>query len=419
MTNKPLLSIIIATRNRVPYCKNVIKSILSNKYTDFELIIQDNSETLYLEKFVKSEIHDPRLRYRYTPPPFSSIDNFNAAIERASGRYLCLIGDDDGINPEIFKITEWADKNSIDAIVPEIKAMYWWPDACQVVENLKRHNGLLKILKTNGTVRQFSTKNSINELMKSGGQNYLYLNFPKLYHGILRREFMDKIKEQTGYYVGGLSPDIYIAVALTTFIKTIIRIDYPLTIAGVCVASTSADSAAKKDKGRLEDTPHFRDRGKYDWSNQVPKFYSGINIWADSAIASLRDFGKDNVIKRFNVFAVTNHNLKAHSEYRELILDNLFINCNVNSKIGKRWCLKKLFIKQLYRKFSTFCTRVNRKVDKTLRYNKRNHLIEEKSISGIEDIFKATTDMSEYLATQTLTLDDVLKELDRKYSKKV
>ena len=106
---KPLLSILIATKNRIPYCIQVIEKILKYPNQDFELVIQDNSDSLDLFDYVKGII-DSRFVYNYTPPPFSSIHNFNKVINLSKGKYLCLIGDDDCVSPEIFNLVRWATK---------------------------------------------------------------------------------------------------------------------------------------------------------------------------------------------------------------------------------------------------------------------------------------------------------------------
>ncbi|MCK4296614.1 MAG: glycosyltransferase, partial [Candidatus Marinimicrobia bacterium] len=99
----PLLSIIIPTRNRQKYAISAITSILSISAPDLELVVQDNSDSRDLEEYIRSNVNDTRLRYNYTSTPQSMIDNFDAAIGLASGKYLCLIGDDDGVNPEIIE----------------------------------------------------------------------------------------------------------------------------------------------------------------------------------------------------------------------------------------------------------------------------------------------------------------------------
>jgi glycosyltransferase involved in cell wall biosynthesis len=293
----PILSILIATRNRVPYCINAIETILDFEYETFELIIQDNSDTLELQNYIENRMVDQRLVYNYTPPPFSSIDNFNEVIGLAKGEYLCLIGDDDAVHPEIFNAVEWAESNNIPSITPTLKAIYRWPDACEnPVEN-----GSLTIGHISGDIKRKSTKNAIKDLMKNGGQGYLNLPFPKLYHGIIKREYMELIKKETGKYVGGLSPDIYIAIGLAKHIPEIVEIDYPLTLPGIC--GKSAPIEEKRNKyAKLEDAPHFRNRGLYQWSPEVPRFYSSANIWADSALAALRDLNLHVYIPKFNKY---------------------------------------------------------------------------------------------------------------------
>ena len=295
-----IFSILIATRNRATYCINAIETILGFEYKNFELIIQDNSENLELQDYIRNRKVDNRLVYNYTPPPFSSIDNFNAVIGLAKGEYLCLIGDDDAVHPEIFNAVEWAKSNKIPSITPTLKAIYRWPDACDNPQD----NGLLTIENISGKIKKRSTKNSIMKLMKNGGQGYLNLPFPKLYHGIVKREYMELLKEETGNYVGGLSPDIYISIGLTKHIHEIVEIDFPLTLPGICGKSAPIDEKRNK-YAKLEDAPHFRDRGPYQWSPEVPSFYSGENIWADSALAALRDLKLTGFIKHFNKYQLS------------------------------------------------------------------------------------------------------------------
>ncbi len=411
MINTPLLSILIATRNREEYCINAILSILENRETNFELVIQDNSDSNDLKTFCK-KIVDTRLVYNYTPPPFSSIDNFNAVIGLAKGEYLCLIGDDDGINPEIFKVVRWASKNNIDSIVPALSAIYWWPDATKNIEARKDDNGIIEIAKITGDIGLFDTTKALDNVMKTGGQNYLNLNFPKLYHGIVKREFMHLIKEKTGNFVGGLSPDIYISIALTTFVKKTIKIDYPLTLPGICIASTSADAATQKNTSKLEDAPHFRDRGPYSWAKQVPNFYSGINIWADSAIASITDMKRFEVLNKFNVTALSVNLLKRHKEYIEFILENYFENKNANSVIKKKYYLLILRFKPIQYSIINLLQRATKKLSYII-LNKRKLIINEaENIRNVENISQATTELVKHLSKHSLSIDLVLEKFD-------
>lgn len=78
-----------------------------------------------LEEYINNNINDSRLRTNYTSIPLIMTENWNMAVGLASGKYLCIIGDDDGINPEIIEATRWADMNNLDALKPTVRALYF------------------------------------------------------------------------------------------------------------------------------------------------------------------------------------------------------------------------------------------------------------------------------------------------------
>lgn len=301
-----LLSILIATKNRQKYCFSAVESILSIKSQNIEVVVQDNSDDESLSLMLDKLKRDSRLIYQYTPPPFSSIDNFNAAISLANGEYVCLIGDDDGINPEIIEATLWAKENNIDALSCNVIANYRWegtgaPDTLFT----KMTGSTLTITHFEGKVYEADPEKSLLKLMKNGCTNYLEFDFPKLYHGIVRRKCLEEIKMKTDEYLKGLSPDIYSAICLACVVNRLVIIDYPLTIPGQCAQSTSiSEGQVKKHSKRLEDAPHFRDRGPYTWSPEVPRIYCVQTIWADSGFAALREMKRQDLIDKFDRYSL-------------------------------------------------------------------------------------------------------------------
>ncbi len=296
MNNKPLLSIVIATKNRVFYCIHAIETILKLSSVDFELIVQDNTDTLELKEYVDANVKDTRFVYNYTPPPFSSIDNFNAAITLASGEYLCLIGDDDTVLPNIIEVTQWAKNNNIDSVCPSFFIEYFWPNAIPQFPT-----GLLQIPSRNsGLVAELDASNQLAQFLSNGAIDYLNYSLPKIYHGIIKKDCMDMVKKKTGHYFGGLSPDTYAAASLSLVVQKHVTLAYPLTIAGVCAKSTTAESSQGKHSGRYEDTPHLRDRSDYLWDAKIPKFYSVETIWAETACTAIREMGSAPILNGLN-----------------------------------------------------------------------------------------------------------------------
>ena len=322
----PLLSILIATKNRQKYCLSAVESILMLPDTNIQVIVQDNSDDTNLIDMLTHLLKDSRLIYRYTPPPFSSIDNFNAAIELATGEYVCLIGDDDGINPEIIKATTWAKENNIDCLVGNLKANYRWENTGEKqFFHLKISSSSLVLGNFNGKAKLIDTKQSLEKLVQNGCTNYMDFAFPKLYHGIVKKEILDELKFETGAYLKGLSPDIYAAIALAFKIKKFVTVDYPLSIPGVCTSSSSIQEGEQKTNSKeLESAPHLRDRKEpYIWEINVPRIYCVQTIWADSAFAAFKEFKQTELLKDFDKYMLCVKILEADRSLEPMVFDFL------------------------------------------------------------------------------------------------
>ena len=290
----PNISICIATKNRSRYAACAIHSILSIDRNDFEIILQDNSDNSNELPLLLDGISDTRLRYYYTPPPLSSIDNFRLTIKRSRGKYLCLIGDDDTILPDLFIALDFAIKYDIDCIIGNLSLNYRWPGT-GIKKTLFTDTsvGGLTINSSGCKVKSVDQSSSLRMLMRNGATNYLKFDMPKFYHGLIKRDSFEKIKAITGNYIGGLSPDIYTATALSLVVDKVIKVDYPLTMPGVCAESTSVTEGNFKSVGySFSGAPHLRERGAYSRSELVPDVYCLETIWADSCMAALRDMNK-------------------------------------------------------------------------------------------------------------------------------
>lgn len=82
------ISILIPTRNRPLLARLAVETALANSDADCEIVVADNSDTpLDLPK-------DPRLRH-LTPPgkPLGMPDNWERALEAASGQWVMLLSD--------------------------------------------------------------------------------------------------------------------------------------------------------------------------------------------------------------------------------------------------------------------------------------------------------------------------------------
>jgi len=92
---KPKLSIITPTHNRINLLDRAIKSVLSQTFQDFEMIIIDDSTNNETEEFIKKYKDHPKIVYLKNKKneglPFSR----NRGFDVAAGEWVTLLDDDD------------------------------------------------------------------------------------------------------------------------------------------------------------------------------------------------------------------------------------------------------------------------------------------------------------------------------------
>lgn len=339
MKFQPILSIVIPTRNRAEYAKHCIKSILDIDFDKFELVVHDNSDTKELFNYISDFlINDDRLIYRYDNSPMNTVHNFNKAMNYVNGEYICFIGDDDGIMPDIIEAVKWAKENNVDAIAYNNRVGYLWPN--------KERKGLLNIYPYDSSIEKVNVRHELECFLNDGAVYYLNYKLPKVYHGIVRKTCFDTVNQKLGYYFGGLSVDIFASLSLSLVIDELIFIDYPFTIAGSSAASEQTHRTADAKNKKLKDAPHFKNRGVYYWSNEVPELYSGATIWAESGIQALREFESKDFLQKVNL-----PKLAAHVTLSNIIVDEKILNDYLKSHDIRKYELYKSILSIQIKKY--------------------------------------------------------------------
>ncbi len=309
------LSIIIPTKNRQEYCEKVIEQILSLNLCGVQLVIQDNSDDGSILKGKIDALSHADVLYNYHAGELSFVDNFSEAVSLASGEYLCMIGDDDGVLPTIMPVLDMAIKGGYDAVIPGLNAVYSWPMENPFFKGAEK--GYLCLSYIKNKQQNVDCKKGLKGLLATGGQRYQELDIPRIYHGLVKRSCVEKIKEKTGHYFGGLTPDIYVAAALCFTCEKVCRLSYPVTVSGICPRSGSSDSATGKHTGKLADAPHFRGHESYEWDKKIPYIYTVESIWAETTVKALLDFDAAEAYEQFSVAALDALCLCKYPQFKE------------------------------------------------------------------------------------------------------
>ncbi|UPH70236.1 glycosyltransferase [Abyssibius alkaniclasticus] len=299
MTKPPILSIVMPTHNRAQYAGPAIAGILDYPSRDFELVVSDTSSDGRLTAFLaeRPELrNDPRLVLIRPEGPSNLTENHNSAVAAARGTYVCIIGDDDGVSKSLFDAVNWAAKKDVGAISHRILANYAWPDFRSKLVGAG-HASRLYLPRRLEPPKWRIAAADLEALLDRGLQGTH--ETPRCYHGLIKRQKLEQVKERTGAYFHGSSPDMSGAVSLACILERYIEIDIPLTIPGASAKSNSGRSAMNTHKGALlseSQTSSFEHSG---WARGVPKFFSVETVWAHAGLTSLIALAPDQ-LQKFN-----------------------------------------------------------------------------------------------------------------------
>jgi hypothetical protein len=99
LNSQPFFSIGVPTYNRHELLRETLKSIISQGFTDFEVIV-GNDYTCEILSGDSLGVTDPRIRYINHPVNLREVGNMNALLATARGRYFTWLFDDDLYEPD-------------------------------------------------------------------------------------------------------------------------------------------------------------------------------------------------------------------------------------------------------------------------------------------------------------------------------
>jgi glycosyltransferase involved in cell wall biosynthesis len=94
----PKVSICIPAYNQTQYLKKAIDSVLEQTYTDYEIIVTDDSPSTIVKDLVYSYQLPETIKYYKNVTPLGSPANWNEAVKKANGEYIKIIHHDDWLS---------------------------------------------------------------------------------------------------------------------------------------------------------------------------------------------------------------------------------------------------------------------------------------------------------------------------------
>ena len=305
--SRPLLSIVIPTKDRYFYLKQLIELLLGYNSDELEIVIQDN--TYDNHKFIEYQKQlDPNIvRYFHESKQLTISENSDRAILNSRGKYVCFLGDDDGTTPEIFNAVKWMENNNIDAAICS-PVYYRWPDAYGV------SGAELRLRKYSGLYQIKECKKVLKLCMKDG---FTWRDgLPGVYHGIVSRRALDMIYRQAGTFFPGASPDIANCIAVCLTVEKYLEIDYPIIINGAGKSHGGGDYRADISLRKL---PFLPEDIIENWEDRIPKAWTATTIWCESSVKALKRMGRYDLLGQINYNYMYSVFISLYPRHRKLV----------------------------------------------------------------------------------------------------
>src|SRR5438094_6813362 len=120
-------SVVIPTHNRLHLLRDALETIRRQSYSDWEVVVFDNASRDPIREHVIS-LNDERIRYARSEKFLPVTSSWNEAISRATGEYVVLLGDDDGLVPHYFnRLKEIIDIFNTPEVVYNNIYQFWHP----------------------------------------------------------------------------------------------------------------------------------------------------------------------------------------------------------------------------------------------------------------------------------------------------
>lgn len=293
--SNPILSIVIATKNRYQYLKGCLKATCRIFSDEFEIIVQDNTEKNDEILSFLQELNDDRVKYFHIGDPISVSENYNQAMCHASGEYVCMLGDDDTIVGNIIYAAQFCHKNKIEAC-NFLMAGFNWPD--MIFKGKQKEANLFYNKQATGIVQPIDAKKELEFAVLSAYG--LSVTMPRAYHGLISKECMDKVFQKTGTYFPGPSPDMANGAAVCLVSEKSVLINDYLIVSGYGYNSARGEGNRRQHYGRLDEKPWLPKDILEKWDKELPPIFSGETITAQSLLEALESMGSLELKKNYN-----------------------------------------------------------------------------------------------------------------------
>jgi glycosyltransferase involved in cell wall biosynthesis len=243
-------SVLIPTRNRLEYLKQALYSVQQQNYPNWEAIISDNFSDDDVFGFIR-DLKDDRIKYFRTKSFIPVTDNWNYALEKSTGDYVIMLGDDDCLLQDYFKICKFfIEKYSSPDLMYTSALNYVYPKVLH-----GSPDGYL-ITWPNASFLSPEKKPYILDRQEAIALAKQALNFRIMFNfnaqfSIIKRTLINELKKYGPFYQSPY-PDYYSTTAMFLKADRILAVSCPIVVVGMSPKSFGCYYFNNREKEGIE-----------------------------------------------------------------------------------------------------------------------------------------------------------------------
>lgn len=295
---KPLLSVVVPTKDRYKYLKHLIKLIQSFNSDEVEIVVQDNTTDNQEILDFLSDLNYSGCKYYHEVGQLPMTTNADKAILHSEGEFVCFLGDDDGVCPNALDYCRYMKAHGYEAMRSNLVDYNWFDAESQ----LDAQSGSMYFKNRTFRKEARNAKDALDDVINRGFVDRG--NLPSVYHGIVSRATLNRIYSKTKTFFPGQSPDISNGVATALELDHYLYVDDFVTISGASKYHGGKTVGMNKQYPHISDMVWFRPDAEKIWDKRLPRIAVGSIIWAESSIETLNNMGRCDLVETINFEAI-------------------------------------------------------------------------------------------------------------------
>ena len=268
--SRPRFSVVVPTRNAEKTLGLTLRTCLEQEFEDYEILVSDNSATSATEELIAS-LDSPRIRRVRPERTLSMQENWEFAVEQATGEFILVLGSDDGLMLHCLKEADRLLRMLDTKLLRWDSVCYNWPDV--PAQDVLSPNTLLIPLKQTDFYHPIRWRDSRQAMLEAANSRISYAELPTVYSSAVHRSLLDSLRQRTGRVFHSDCPDVYSGFALAHLVQRYCTLDAPLSINGLSAVSNGVATIFLKNRSPIAEDfntlnqTHMTGR---DWPGWIP-----------------------------------------------------------------------------------------------------------------------------------------------------